>query len=618
MLSMNNMSFFDWKKGSTESTAHTERNLQDGLFQIASQACHILVQVNNTHNVSYGGSNNVTNVACSKYSTAGGSTTLSSSLSAKGTSTSKAYTKYPEPREKDQDVLVLLPPRKSRTPRIKHKLSTVSENARLDVTSPNADDDLELWDQTGFMLRTDVDDPLTNAKWGAQGWCRPSCIPITVILILIVLVVLLPLLDHVAEKYALNATSADADMACMDNCNIFLVESMPIGMNYSKDQIRLNSTYDSWMDLIAMAQNSIEIASLYWTMRREDVYPDDSAKKGEDVFNALLDAGMNRGLTLKITQNMPSQLSPNIDTEILMKKAGAKVLSLNFPALLGAGVLHTKLWLIDRTHVYVGSANMDWRSLSHVKELGLLILNCTCLAKDYAKIFDVYWKLGEDGKVPATWPDNYSTKINMQTPINCSTYGNACKFFIASSPPPFSPKGRTNDLDAILHCIEKAEKFIYISVMDYFPLMIYSAKVKYWPIIEDALKTAAIERKVNVRLLISYWKHTRRYQYFMLRSLMDLTNSFKGVKIEVKRFVVPSNADFDKIPFSRVNHNKYMVTDMAAYIGTSNWSGDYFVNTAGIGTVFEETGSTGIRKQLEDIFHRDWNSPYARNLSSCC
>lgn len=44
-------------------------------------------------------------------------------------------------------------------------LQTVSENARLDVNSPGGDDDFELWDQSGFMLRTDVDDPLTNAKY---------------------------------------------------------------------------------------------------------------------------------------------------------------------------------------------------------------------------------------------------------------------------------------------------------------------------------------------------------------------------------------------------------------------------------------------------------------------
>lgn len=35
-------------------------NLQEGLFQIASQTCSILVQVNNTNNISYG--NNSTNV----------------------------------------------------------------------------------------------------------------------------------------------------------------------------------------------------------------------------------------------------------------------------------------------------------------------------------------------------------------------------------------------------------------------------------------------------------------------------------------------------------------------------------------------------------------------------
>jgi len=31
--------------GGGSGTEHTGRNLQDGLFQIASQACHILVQV---------------------------------------------------------------------------------------------------------------------------------------------------------------------------------------------------------------------------------------------------------------------------------------------------------------------------------------------------------------------------------------------------------------------------------------------------------------------------------------------------------------------------------------------------------------------------------------------
>lgn len=63
--------------------------------------------------------------------------------------------------------------------------------------------------------------------------------------------------------------------------------------------------------------------------------------------------------------------------------------SLNFNKLLGGGVLHTKLWIIDRQHFYLGSANMDWRSLTQVKELGVVGYNCSCIAEDLGKIFDV-------------------------------------------------------------------------------------------------------------------------------------------------------------------------------------------------------------------------------------
>ena len=632
------MSFFAWKGSSrSESAEHTGRNLQDGLFQIASQACHILVQVNNTHNVSYGGSNNVKNVAYSKCSTGGGDPTSVATCSAtRGTaSTVKSYTKYTKERSKDQDVVVLLPNRKNRAPIVKHKLSTVSENARLEVNRSNCsgggdaggnnsyngapDDDLELWDQSGYMLRNDPDDSLTNSKWGgAQGWCRPSCIPITVILILIVLVVLLPLLDHAADKYASNNSSYEFNPSCMNGCNFSFVETLPVGMNYTDDSVSLESTYDSWAKLISLAREKIEIASFYWTLRREDVYPDDSAKQGEEILRLLLEAGRDRNIILKIAQNMPSQISPNIDTEILARKANAKVRSLNFAGLFGGGVLHTKLWVVDRTHIYVGSANMDWRSLSQVKELGLVALNCSCLANDYAKIFDAYWTVAADGKIPPVWPDTLSTNINIKNPMNFTFMDNKYETFIASSPPAFSPKGRTNDVDAILYCIEKAERFIHIAVMDYFPLTIYTAKVKYWPIIDDALRSAAIERKIQVRLLISSWKHSRKSENFFLKSLVDLTDSYAGVKIQVRRFVVPTTPEYDKIPYARVNHNKYMVTDAAAYIGTSNWSGDYFINTAGIGTTFESIGdetSDNLRQQLQNIFHRDWYSEYSYALN---
>ena len=44
---------------------------------------------------------------------------------------------------------------------------------------------------------------------------------------------------------------------------------------------------------------------------------------------------------------------------------GAEVREVDLQALTG-GILHTKLWVVDTQHLYLGSANMDWRSLSQV------------------------------------------------------------------------------------------------------------------------------------------------------------------------------------------------------------------------------------------------------------
>lgn len=69
--------------------------------------------------------------------------------------------------------------------------------------------------------------------------------------------------------------------------------------------------------------------------------------------------------------------------------------------------------------------------------------------------------------------------------------------------------------------------------MDYFPLMIYTPKLKFWPVIDDALRTAAVEHKINIKLLISWWKHSRVSEDYFLKSLMSITNSYRGVNIEV-------------------------------------------------------------------------------------
>ncbi|XP_048516453.1 5'-3' exonuclease PLD3-like [Dendroctonus ponderosae] len=225
-------------------------------------------------------------------------------------------------------------------------------------------------------------------RWGGNNkWCRPSCIPITIICTLIFLVVLLPVLDHAAER-ALDQINSHDNNAC-NSCSLTLVESIPEGLIFNESSLVNPSTFDTWLNLINNAQQSIDIASLYWTLRQSEVYPDPSSIKGEKIFQALLKAGTDRGVTIRIAQNAPSRNYPNVDTEFLVKRKAAQVRSLNFAKLLGSGVLHTKLWIVDKKHLYVGSANMDWRSLTQVKELGIGIFNCSSIGEDALKIFEV-------------------------------------------------------------------------------------------------------------------------------------------------------------------------------------------------------------------------------------
>ncbi|EEC05250.1 conserved hypothetical protein [Ixodes scapularis] len=299
-----------------------------------------------------------------------------------------------------------------------------------------------------------------------------------------------------------------------------LVESIPENLTYPDGLPEHVSTFEAWKTLLEKAEKEILIASFYWTLRGSDLndtFP--SAWQGEEIFKKILKAGTECGIKIKIAQNLPSHKQPNFDTVELARKGAAVVRSLNFTRLQGAGVLHTKFWIVDGKHIYLGSANMDWRSLTQVKELGALVLDCECLAADLMKVFEVYWTLGvPDATVPAHWPANLSTQINVVTPARLSLNG------------------------------------------------------------------------------------TQTLAYFS------------------KYFVVPTcTPEQEKVPYARVNHNKYMVTDNKVYIGTSNWSPDYFINSGGVGLIMDQSHNSSsprqpIREQLESVFKRDWDSEYAYPL----
>ncbi|KAK7921849.1 hypothetical protein WMY93_008751 [Mugilogobius chulae] len=314
--------------------------------------------------------------------------------------------------------------------------------------------------------------------------------------------------------------------------------------------------------------------------------------QGRLVFEKLKSLA-SKGVKLRVAVNAP-QSQPE-DTQEL-QQSGAEVREVHMSALTG-GIVHTKLWAVDQKHVYVGSANMDWRSLTQVKEVGLAVEDCSCLAQDVARVFDVYWSVGgANGSLPPYWPARLS-----------------------SAPPQLSTRGRTDDLDAILSVINDARQFIHVSVMDFLPLSQFSKPPSFWPPLDSALRAAACTRGLQVRLLVSCWPHSPAAMFVYLQSLLVLKRPPLDCDVQVKVFTVPSTSEQMKIPFARVNHAKFMVTDRVVYIGTSNWSEDYFTQTAGVGLVVNQTGSEPgqetLRTQADQIFLRDWTSQYSTDLS---
>ncbi|XP_028995691.1 5'-3' exonuclease PLD4 [Betta splendens] len=405
----------------------------------------------------------------------------------------------------------------------------------------------------------------------------------------------------------------------VNQCSLALVESIPQHVKYKANVTFGIPLGEVWNQLISMATEQVEVASFYWTLTGEDINVNSSSDiPGKGILDALGELP-SRNVSVRVVTSVPSVRTNSTDLRVLKQK-GVRVRKVNFGRLTN-GVLHSKFWIVDQKHVFIGSANMDWRALTQVKELGVVVYNCSSLATDLQKFFESYWVMGTaNSSLPHPWPSEYDTSINKQHPLLVEDGNVSSRIYLAGAPPSFFPPSRTQDLEAILSSISEAQHYVDVAVMEYFPTTRFVEHQRYWPFIDDAIRVAAFERRVKVRMLISCGRDSDPAMLPFLRSLASLDSPLHDISIQIKLYIVPVGNQSD-IPYSRVNHNKYMVTDKVAYIGTSNWSGDYFLTTAGVGLVISqhaphpEWSTKALQSQLRAVFVRDWLSEFAVNIT---
>jgi len=413
---------------------------------------------------------------------------------------------------------------------------------------------------------------------------------------------------------------------CYQTCRLELVESLPENLTF-KDTVNppVGFTHESWTKLISMAEKKVIMAAYKSSFRGKHVLEQEhmtSAQLGDDIYDLLKKAGVERGIRLEAVENYPPKdRGDNEDASALSEMGVLERRRLHMARVFRAGVMHSKFLVVDDSHFYLGSANFDWRSLNQKMELGVHVENCPCLANELKILYETYWAAAVEEN--ADLPDahafqNLPALTSKSNPLTIQVGGADTEVYIAASPRQLNGLKREWDLDAIVNVIDEAKRDLDIHVMDYVPLFVYQKPRKFWPVIDDAIRRAVIERGVKVRFLTAALHFTSESLY-ALRSLQIMGNAVSnGGQVEVKILNIPAVTDSHRaFARERRTHRKFVLNDDTLLIGTSNWSGDYFANTTGVAIVMRQKAGNQqpLINQAKQLFERDWKSNYASDLS---
>jgi phosphatidylserine/phosphatidylglycerophosphate/cardiolipin synthase-like enzyme len=387
---------------------------------------------------------------------------------------------------------------------------------------------------------------------------------------------------RVPRTLALLVGLAAASCLSAPEPELVLVETAPVETDL--DHADLPETHEVWPAMIRGARERIDLAHFYASDRAGSRLStvvtalEEAAARGVEV-RFLADAGF--------VETYPDTLAR------LDARDGVEVRHYDLRARTG-GVLHAKFMLVDGREAFVGSQNFDWRALQHIQELGVR-LRVPAVAEALSEVFELDWRLAGD---PAAATEVAAQDLSARYPVDvdCGD-GETVAVTPVLSPTGLIPDEDLWDLPRLVAWIDAAERAVDVQLLS------YSASGRDGEAFEvlDSALTRAAARGVRVRLLLSHW-NTRS------RSIGGLKRLQRVPGVEVRFATIPIAAE-GFVPFSRVVHAKYMTVDEErAWIGTSNWSRDYFHASRNVGLLIE---GAPVAERLVDFFEDVWTSRYA-------
>ena len=379
-----------------------------------------------------------------------------------------------------------------------------------------------------------------------------------------------------ATRPAAAALPAAAPNAAAAGDVVTLVETAPI--ETTLDHADIPEAADVWRQMLSGARHTIDLAEFYVSNAPHS--------RLQPVIDALLGAAA-RGVKVRLLVDDGFARHEAATLEALDATHELEIRRLDMHARAG-GILHAKYFIVDGDDAYLGSQNFDWRSLTHVQELGVR-LRSPLLAGVLADLFATDWALAAGGDGAARTRAHPTDRFPLVTGAGAARAG----LTVVYSPRGWLPDETLWSLPRLVALIDGARRSVRVQTLTYKP----------FAELDGALRRAAA-RGVSVELLVSDWcKRKGCVEGLQRLALVP--------HVAVSFLALPAwSGGF--IPYARVAHAKYLVVDgERAWIGTSNWERDYFYRSRNVGLIVD---GGRLPPRLDAFFGDDWRSPYATSV----